>query len=171
MRFGSELITISFRCFPCSRYWCEARDWWEVWCNDRSISIYDLPLSILFRVKQTRVWYQLRLTINMTMLGLYSNSDGSECGSVALIPIKDCWVGFALVSCRCRPCRLITNVLIWWRITHLLSLHSGEVGGAVEDLFLCCKIWPGSVNDSDWLWWGWWRFSFSFYLQQADTKI
>ena len=95
-RFDSELITISFKCFPCSRYWCEAIDWWEVWCNNRSVSIYDLPLSCLFQSKKNRVWYQLLLMLIMTMIGMYSNIVQSQCGSVALIHIKDCWVGFCI---------------------------------------------------------------------------
>ena len=71
----------------------------------------DLPLSCLFRAKQIRVCSQLNLMLSMTMLGLYSNSVGSECGLAVLIPIKDCELVFALVSYRCRLCKLIANVL------------------------------------------------------------
>ena len=61
--------------------------------------------------------------------------------STALTPAEDCWICYALISCRCRHGRLIIKV--WFRLTiaHLSSTCSGEVGGDVIDLN--CVIWYG----------------------------
>ena len=171
MRFSSELITISFSCFHCYRYQCEARDWWEVWCNDRSVSIYDLLLSCLFRAKQIRIWYQLCLMLQLWLC--------TACIRIVLgqSVVRRRWylsqiveLVLVLVGYRYRLCKLITNVLTWWRIIYLCITLLCRGGWRCRVTFLCHKMRPGFVNDSDWLWQGWQRLGFSFYLHQDRKK-